>query len=201
MSRISCTLKMQGKDSPWVVLEGETVEELSDLLASVEHGDLLAAVGRCQGLIEHAQGVAAAKFLIGKKLDGKAEQPSVTTTQAADNPWDPQPEAAPEEKAAAPTPPPAVVAPKVNPFAARAAAAPSPTGSPFGQAASDQAPVPGAPEILGQPAKLISGTDERGRFKAFVDPRPVAELEGREETSDPDDPGLADTKRFYKRVR
>lgn len=213
MSRISVTLKMQGKDSPWIVLEHESVEGLTDLLTSVEKGDLVAQVGRCQGLVEQTQIDASAKFQVGKLLGARAEAPSKTVTAESENPWDGTPAPAPapapaapvakspfgggavQAQASSPAPPPA---PMANPFAGRPSAVPA-TASPFGSKAGSTEPVPGAPMILGQPAVARSGTGAKGRWTALVDPRPVAETDGLERTDDPEHPGLeAGTHAYWK---
>lgn len=167
----------------------------------------------------HAEQVASAAYNVGNGLGATAMSPqpggedmrgAVNAQAAAEQAPPAQQRPEPAQMAPpAPQPQPMVVqppapasagqqqlqqyqqAPPAQPqvgIAPQAAAQPAPQQQGmFGQAPE----VPGAPIILGQPARFHSGSNARGPWSAFFDPRPREQTEGLEDTNDPNHPGLA----------
>lgn len=125
-------------------------------------------------------------------------QAAAPATAPAADPWAP---AAPSDHQAWGTGPADPWATPGNPAAQQPAAA-APAGPPAGFPGAP-APTPGAPVVLGQPARMVNGSNARGPWHAWADPRPQGVTEQlSQETDDPNHPGLAaGTHRYWAWIR
>ena len=186
-----------GYDAPLITVRAESPEELAGKLNALASSDVFDAVGRAQGVLQ-------AKFELGKQLGATTEAPHMQPTT-------PQPEWSQPQQAPQPSadpsqwgqqqhnqPPQQYQQPP-----AQAPTAPQPPAQPthggnYG-APQQSGAVPGAPLILGMPAKLI----DKGKWKAWADPRPMNVTDNiHEKTADPNDPGLAaGSKKFWAFIK
>lgn len=176
----TATIKASGDfDAPWLVVRAYSEQELESRLQAVEAGGSLATIGRVGATF--AAAVNLGKGLGARGLDAPVNVTAQAPTQptAEQNAVDPnwgQPQAA-----------------QVPAYAQQSYAPPAPPAPAMGR--------PGVPMIVGQEAKFI----DKGRWKAWADPRPQSatqHIPDTNKTDDPNHPGLAaGTHKFWQFVR
>jgi hypothetical protein len=195
------TIKVEGgPSSPWIVLRSSNPNQAQQDLDAIAASGLADAIGRAHAAVN-------AGFNAGNVLGARTEaapvgngfQPAQPSPQAPANPgWEQGP-------------PPAFAQPQpgYNQQPAQAYAQAAANGYQQQQAPQPQyqppaAPtVPGAPLVLGQPAKLIQSKPGAARaWQAWADPRPKNVTDGMEATADVNDPGLANgTKKLWAFIK
>lgn len=180
-----------GYDAPLITVRAESEQELAGKLNALAASDVFDAVGR-------AQGTLAAKFELGKQLGATTEAPHMQATT-------PQPEWSQQQQqqAAPPQQQPPQQSADPNTWGQQQQQQPPQQYQQPPQQAAYAPPqpqgTPGAPLILGMPAKLI----DKGKWKAWADPRPMNVTDNmHEKTDDPNHPGLAaGTHKFWAFLR
>lgn len=268
-AQYTTTLKVPGRDEPWIVIRSTNAAQLQDQLKELQHGGVFAELAHTQAALrsvfasgsilgarsvtpqpsgaesgkgEHQEAAAAAAQRPAGPAPTPQQQPRAPQQAPAGQEAPQQaPTARPEPAQLAAQPPqghqqaPGLAAQSLQGYQqAQPAAAPAPQQPQAPQPAgltpqqpsvvpqamaqppqqggtfSPPPPMPGAPIILGQPARFHSGTSSRGPWQAFFDPRPQEEIEkipvgpdGKvPETDDPNHPGLAGgTHRFAMFLR
>jgi hypothetical protein len=192
-AKLTATMKTgPGYGDAWLVVRADSPVELHSTLTALSDNGVGAVLGSANASL-------TASYNIGKGLDAtpvaaptnpqpQAQQP------AQDNPWAQQPQQQ--------TAPPA----DANPWGAS-----TPASQPQQQAAANPNAAgnfPGAetpPMVLGMPARKVTGSNAKGPWAAWADPRPREATQhlGRDaNTDDPNDPGLAQgTKKFWAWIR
>lgn len=220
---LTTTIKGESNNDPWIVIRSENGEHLEAQLLELENGPVLVTLGRVLSTLR-------GKINIGRGLEAKPTEPQTTAGAFKANNFPPvaapaatpapAPAAARAPAAAPAAPAPAAADPWATPAqpaapqgwgtgpadpwatpgtpAGPAAAAPQPQGLPAGPAAT-----PGAPVILGMSARMVSGSNSRGPWHAWGDPRPQSVTEPiSQETDDPNHPGLAaGTHKYWTWIR
>lgn len=220
---LTTTLKVGGeKDAPWVVIRSRDAAHLQSQLMELGDGSVATTLGEVTA-------VFAAHYRVGKTLDAKPMDPQPTNGSNAPLPpaQQPAPQAPPAPPAPpAQMPPAQAPAPQAPPQQQPQQGEGWPPGAhqqpgewpPAPQQQAPQAPpappapapqptalaappaVPNAPIVLGRPARFMSGSNGRGPWSAFFDPRSPEELASipidpqtnrRVQTDDENDPRLA----------
>lgn len=171
---LSVTMKPHtGYDAPLFTIRADTPDELQTRLAAIEQGGILDTIGRIAASF-------GAKFQLGSQLGGTTMGDPVQAQPVAPDAgsWG-APADNPANGWGGQTAQPVQQQPVQQPYTPPAPAA--------------QAAMPGAPMILGMPAKMVNSKPGAQRaWRAWADPRPQSAIaQGAEKTNDPNDPRLA----------
>lgn len=202
-SAITLTIKIDGGPSmPWIVLRSDNPAQAEQQLGAIAAGGLADALGRAHGAVNAA-------FQLGLQLGARTEtapapQQPVAAPQQADPAWgapQAQPQwSQPQQAAPAPSQYQATQQPAQQYAQAAANGYQQPATQQYQP--PQQAPVPGAPMVAGQPAKLVKGNKNGRDWQAWADPRPKEVTQNLPKTDDPNDPrinqGMASYWQFIK---
>jgi hypothetical protein len=186
------TIKVEGgPSSPWIVLRSSNPNQAQQDLDAIAASGLADAIGRAHAAVN-------AGFNAGNVLGARTEaapvgngfQPVQPSPQAPANPgWEQGP-------------PPAFAQPQ-NGYGQQPAQAYAQAATQYQPPAPQPAATPGAPLVMGQPAKLVQSKPGAARaWQAWADPRPKNVTDGLEATNDVNDPGLQNgTKKLWAFLR
>lgn len=186
------TIKVEGgPSSPWIVLRSSNPNQAQQDLDAIAASGLADAIGRAHAAVN-------AGFNAGNVLGARTEaapvgngfQPAQPSPQAPANPgWEQGP-------------PPAFAQPQ-NGYGQQPAQAYAQAATQYQPPAPQPAATPGAPLVMGQPAKLVQSKPGAARaWQAWADPRPKNVTDGLEATNDVNDPGLQNgTKKLWAFLR
>lgn len=186
-SPLTTTFKLPGVNAPWVVIRSENSAQLDAQLSELMANSTFATIGRAQDMFE-------GQFNLGKGVEARgvtAPQDTGAFTQPpAQQAQQSYPQAdvsgVPFQQQAQPAPQQYAQPQQYQPPQTQYQQQPAPQQ----YAQPQQAATPGAPLVLGQPAKLVSGTKNGRQWNAWADPRPKSVTDGMERTDDPNHPGI-----------